>query len=114
MGIDIELNENHLISKKEQKEIEKKRKIEQKEMEKKAKKEQREKEKKEKKEQKEKEKKQKEIDHVKLLEQRKNNFFGKSNGNTPRKNIKRKKKKKIQKTYIDKNGMFVTEDVLVT
>merc|ERR1711971_527511 len=57
------------------------------------------------------EKEKEEIEKNKLLKKRKNNFFGAATG----KSMKRKKKKKtVTKSYVDANGMFVTEDVLVT
>merc|ERR1712228_1127588 len=51
------------------------------------------------------------IEKEKLLRERKKNFFGKAAGNKLR---KKKKRKKITKSYVDANGMFVTEDVWVT
>merc|ERR1712204_27449 len=57
------------------------------------------------------EKEKEEIEKNKLLKKRKNNFFGAATG----KSVRRKKKKKtVTKSYVDANGMFVTEDVLVT
>eukprot|EP01083_Nonionella_stella_P081447 224374_1 len=47
----------------------------------------------------------------KLLSQRKNNFFGKAAGNQLR---KVKKYKRVTKTHVDENGMFITEDVDIT